>query len=511
MNTARYSTPSFPFLLHLVLFYLMVLLLNGYGYGGGDMTETLSLVLHQFNPDVLASDLYVSTMASNPIHERLPFVYLLSFGGAQPVYWAFFLHACCSLLLFAGMYRIAAEFIPSEVFRWGVVIVVTVGLQGIHLGGNDLYDLQFTPSFPAKALAVWAIYYFIRRRLSVSVLLLMIAVLFQPLIAAQLILLFGLSLFVQLILGQVHWKPGFLVAGILTLPIVLYILLLMNYHQSDPIDTDVYFQIIHLRMDHHFFPDSFGLFNYIIYAILLGSSLIYFRYMNKRIFILLLAITGVSLLYAAGIHFNIKTALLTQWFKTTIWLEFLGTIAIASWLQRIFTFRIHIGFLFSILILILGIIAWAGWPPLDGKSYDFGSSWRDYEVVEIAEMAKEKTGKEALFLIPPNTTRFRHVAERSVYVDFKSISHNTPYLLAWSERVKKVYGLDAFDGNPEGGFERIPEASEHYRQLSESELRSLHTIEGVTHMLTARSHALNFPIVAETDQFRIYRLDRPDS
>ncbi|SRR6056297_54663 len=511
MNTARFSAQSFPFLFHLVLFYLMVLLLNGYGYGGGDMTETLSLVLHQFNPDVLASDLYVSTMASNPIHERLPFVYLLSLGGAHPVYWALFLHAFCSLLLFGGMYKIAAEFIPSEVFRWGVLIAVIVGLQGIHLGGNDLYDLQFTPSFPAKALAVWAIYFFIRRRLSISVLLLMVAVLFQPLIAAQLILLFGIILFVQLILRQVQWRPGYFVAAILTLPSILYILFLMNYHQSEPIDADVYFQIIHLRMDHHFFPDSFGFFNYAIYAILLGSSLLYFRNVDKRIFIFLLAVTGGCLLYAVGIHFNIKTALLTQWFKTTIWLEFFGTIAIAAWINRIFTFRIHIGFLFSILILILGSIAWAGWPPLDGKSYDFGSSWRDYEILEIAEMAKEKTEKEALFILPPNTTRFRHVAERSVYVDFKSISHNTPYLLAWSERVKKVYGLDAFDGNPEGGFERMPEASNHYRQLSESELVSLYTKAGITHMLTTRSHELNFPIVAETDQFKIYRLDQAEN
>ena len=510
MNTASSSAQSFTFLFHLGLFYLMVLLLNGYGYGGGDMTETLSLVLHHYKPDALASDLYVSTMASNPIHERLSFVYLLSLGGVQPAYWALFLHVICSLLLFAGMYKITAEYIPSEVFRWAAVFVVVVGLQGIHLGGNDLYDLQFTPSFPAKALGVWSLFFFIKQRLSISVFLLVIAVLFQPLVAAQLLLLYVLTILIQLLLGQVHWEKRFNFAGLVALPLVLYILFLMNYHQSEPIETDTYFQIIHLRMDHHFFPDNFGLFNYLIYAILLGSSLIYFHNVDKRIFIFLLAVTGGCLLYAAGIHFNIKAAILTQWFKSTIWLEFLGTIAILAGINRFFTFRIPIGFFFSALVLILGIIAWAGWSPLDKKSYDLGCSWLDYEIVEIAEMAKEKTGKEALFILPPSTTRFRHVAERSVYVDFKSISHNTPYLLAWSERIKKVYGLDAFDGNPEGGFERIPEASNHYQQLSELELRSLHTKEGITHMLTSRAHELNFPIVAETRQFRIYRLDKTD-
>lgn len=498
---------AFPFLFHLLLVYLIVLLLNGYGYGGGDMTETLSLVLHHFKPDLLANDLYVSTMASNPIHERLPFVYLLIPGGPNQVYWVMFLHATCSLLLFAGIYRIAGVFIPSEIFRWAVVLSVVVGFQGIHLGGNDLYDLQFTPSFPAKALGVWSLYYFIRKDLVISILILVVAVLFQPLVAAQLLLLYGLILLIQLLAGQLKWENRLILAGVAALPIVLYILLLMNYHQSDPIPSEVYFQIIHLRMDHHFFPDSFGSFNYVIYSVLLAAGLLYFRKQDRRVFLFLLAITAGCIFYAIGIYLNIKASLLTQWFKSTIWLELLGIIAIAAGINRIFTFRIHIGFFFSALALILGLIAWAGWPPLDRKSYDFGSSWRNNETVKIAEQAKEKTTEDALFLIPPQLTRFRHVAERSVYVDFKSISHNTTYLLKWSERMKEVYGLDAFDGHPEGGFERIPEAIEYYYGLSKQELLALRSEAGVTHMLSAATHDLDLPIISESETYVIYKLE----
>ncbi|NBB88489.1 MAG: hypothetical protein GVX96_01705 [Bacteroidetes bacterium] len=508
MNEEQPSKSHFLFAIHLTLFYISVLLLNGYQFGSGDMTESLSLVLHHHNPELFSKDLYINSMTQNAINERLPFVWLLGIWAVQTDWWAFFLHAVCSLSLFAGLYKIASLVLTSGVLKWIALFIIVVGLQGIHLGGNDLYDSLFAPSFPAKALGVWAVYFFLRDRPAPAIPFLVTGGLFQPLVAAQLFLLFLCVTIIQLIREKRPWEAEHVKAILLAIPLVAYLILLQYYHQSEPIPTDQYFQIIHLRMDHHFFPDAFGLKNYAIYTILFTSSLFYFYSRNKKWFWFSIFIAIGCLVYSLGLLLEIKPALMTQWFKSTMWLEVFGVIALLAWLER----RLHLP-IRSILLLgstcLLAFI-WAvmAWPPLQDKSYDFGANWQDQELVQIAKRARQNSSTDAVFIIPPEVSHFRHIAGRSVYVDFKSMAHNTFYLKKWSRRIEKIYGLNAFDGNPNGGFERIPEASTFYLNLSKAKLSKLRIERGVTHILTYRAHQLDFPIIAKTENYLVYKITK---
>lgn len=504
-TSLRYSS-HYQLAFHLFLLYVIVLLLNGYSYGGGDMTETLSLLAKQFHPELFPHDLYVSTMEKLHIHERMPFVKVLGLWNAQPETWALLLHALCSLVLFSGMYKISSLYIHSPFLRWALLFFVVVVLRGIHLGGNEIYDLQLAPSFPAKAAGVWAIYFFIKDRSQFAVCFLLVAVFFQPLVAAQLLLLFALVAGLLWLRGKLTLGQKWGWAAMLSLPSIAYLLVLMQYHQSVPMAPERYFQIIHLRMDHHFFPAAFGVKNYVIYSVLLVSALLYFYRKERRLFLLALGIASGCFVYSLGVYFEIKTALLTQWFKSTLWLELLGGIALFAWIDSLFRLRIHSGLFLGAILALAGLFAFFSWPPLHQKTYDFGSQWRNHPVAKAAEEVKEKTHVDALFLIPPTVSHFRHVAQRSVYVDFKSISHNTPYLIEWSRRVEQVYGLDAFEEGREGGFECIPKAQEYYLHLTESQLSEFQLQSGITHMLTEKGHALDFPVLIETDNYLVYSL-----
>lgn len=506
MKPERYSTQPYLFAFHLVLFYLTVIVFNGYGFGSGDMTETLSLVIKGNQPELFQGDLYVSSMMQSPINERKPFVWLLGLLSVIQESWAFILHAASALLLFAGMYKIAELYISSPFLRWVTLYIVVVGLHGVHLGGNDIYDTQIAPSFPAKAFGIWAIYFFIQRQIPLTSAFLLLAVIFQPLVAAQLLLIFGVTLLYQTLFRSFQWRRSHLRAVVFLIPMLLYLFVLKQYHHSEALSAAEYFQIIHLRMDHHFFPADFGVKNYLIYTLLFASSLIYFYKRGFLLFLLTCAVGLGGLVYSVGLTMNLELALQTQWFKSTIWVEFFGVLGFVAWLSSNIRIQVQMSIFLIALLAILSGIAFLGWPPLDKKSYDFGQRWKQNQEVKIAELAKQATPPEAVFLIPPGNTRFRHVAQRSVWVDFKSISHNKGYLKAWSERVQGVYGLNASKSDREGGFECIPNANSFYFSLTESQLQALKKQEGVTHILTKKVHVLPFPVASETQKYVVYEI-----
>ncbi|GEM_PF-1252949 len=502
----RKSKQAILFAFHLVLFYLTVLLFNGYGFGSGDMTETLSLVIKGNQPELFQGDLYVSSMMQSPINERNPFIWLLGLLSIIQESWAFILHAASALLLFAGMYKITALYISSPFLRWVTLYIVVVGLHGVHLGGNDIYDTQIAPSFPAKAFGIWAVYFFIQRRIPRTSAFLLLAVIFQPLVAAQLLLIFGVALLYQTLFCVFQWRRSHLWTVVFLLPMLLYLFTLKQYHHSEVLSATEYFQIIHLRMDHHFFPSDFGIKNYLIYTLLFASSLFYFYHRGFLLFLFTCAVALGGLIYSVGSAMNLELALQTQWFKSTLWVEFLGVLGFSAWLSSRIRIQVQMSIFLIALLAILSGIAFLGWPPLDNKSYDFGQRWKQNQEVKIAELAKQTTPLEAIFLIPPGSTRFRHVAQRSVWVDFKSISHNKSYLKAWSERVQLVYGLKASQIQRAGGFECIPDAKTFYYSLTESQLWALKKQKGVTHILTKKEHILPFPVASKSEEYVVYEI-----
>lgn len=506
-RTATYRTGKF--IVHLSMFYISILLMLGYSFGSGDMVEALSLITYQINPDLFSSDLYIQSMTSELFNER--YLYILTLGLFQNHIetWAIVFHAICSLVLFSGLYKIASLFLPSRFFRWISLYIMVVLLNQINIGGNELYYNFIVPSLPAKAAGAWSLYFFLREKYTRSALFIAISVIFQPLVAAQLLLLHLITLLVNVISGKMSWKKQNNWSFVFIIPVIGYLALLSQYHQAVDLSSSDYFNIIRLRMAHHFFPAHFGLVNYIIYAILTISALYYFYRQNRTLFWWILAIIDGCLIYIILIHLEIELALMTQWFKSTIWLEYLGVLSFVAMINERLMMRINMAYFFSGLLILLSLIIYMKWPPLDNKPYEFADSWMDTYEVEIAEAAGDLTTEDAVFIIPATNSTFRHVSKRSVFVDFKSISHNKAYLAEWAYRVNLVYGLD-HHADRQVGFNSIPYAAQHYANLDAQDLVQLKKDFGVTHILTYIDHVLPFKTVARTAKYAIYEIKPTD-
>lgn len=487
------------------MFYISVLLMLGYSFGSGDMIESLSLIVNKEYPDLLSSDFYINAMSGQVFNERTLFVLILGLFPKHLEIWSILFHAISSMALFAGLYKIGSVFLPSRFFRWLSLYILIVLLNQVNLGGNELYYNFIVPSLPAKAAGAWSLYYFIKAKYSRSALFLLIAVIFQPLVAAQLFLLHLVVVGVKVISGQLDWKKQHNWAMLFILPMVIYLFLLAQYHDSVDLSTDEYFGIVRLRMAHHFFPAHFGLYNYIIYGLLLIVSLYYFYKNHRGLFWWILTIIDGCLIYIILLQAGIELSLMTQWFKSTIWLEYLGVLSIVAIINERLMMRINMAYFFTGLLLMLIFILYMKWPPLDNKSYEFGDTWMDTYEVEIAKAARDLTSPDALFLIPPTNSTFRHVARRSVWVDFKSISHNKAYLKEWANRIKIVYGLDPLSGR-HVGFKCIPVAAHFFFNLDAHQLMALKKEFGITHILTHIDHILPFKPTARTKQYIIYEL-----
>jgi len=493
------------FWVHLLMCYISILLMLGYSYGSGDMGESLSAILKLNNPALLPNDFYTSFLLSSPVHERLVFIHLLNIGQSFPATWALILHAGSSLLLISGLYKISSLVLTSRFFRWITIFSALVVLNNYNLGGNELYYNYLVPSLPAKALAAWSLFFFFKRNLGLSVLFALGTALFQPIVALQIISISALSS-IPLYLEEKKFDFKNKWAGLLMMiPLAVYLWMLWKYHNLTAIDTQTYKDIISLRMPHHFIPSYFPLKSVILYgAMVLFALYWYFRNFRILFYWNVILLMG-CLVYMVLLNLPTDIGLMTQWFKSTIWLEFFAVLAIIGFINDRLMMRLNMAYFFGILLTILIALLYLRLPPLNDKPYEFGKRWMNYETVEIALAAKELTPDSALFIIPPDINNFRHVAQRSLFVDFKSIAHNKAYLAEWQTRVQAVYNLRTGNQEP-WGFAAVEAAKNHYSQLYKPELEEFIRNYGITHMLTDSEHLLPYPIIVRTKHYIIYDL-----
>ena len=486
--------------------YCSIVMMLGYSFGHGDMAESLSLLLKMNDPSLLSRDFYTSSMNMHLLNERFLFVRVLSFGSDSLESFTLVLHALTSMLLISGLYKICSLIIASRFLRWLAIYICLVLFNSINLGGNELYYNFWVPSLPAKAFGSWALYFYFTRRIGWSMLFITIGALFQPLVAAQLLLLqIGADLLK--VVGKVQLKsPQHYIQYITGIPLAIYLFLLWQYHHTDEVLTDAsYLAIIGLRMPHHFFPEHFSIYVYIIYLILTVPALIWlYRYQVSLAIWVSLILAGIAV-YCLLLWWGSSIGIQTQWFKTTIWLEFMVIVALIGWINDRLAIKINMAYFFALLLILLSFLVIYKVPPFQNKPYQFGESWQEVPEKSIFEAATQMTDTSALFIIPPDMGDFRHMTTRSVFVDFKSIAHNKGYLKEWADRVEQIYGMSTQKGKPKG-FQAVAYARSYYYNLTKDDILQLKEQYGITHMLTYEDHLLPFQVLARSTDYIIYDL-----
>ncbi len=92
---------------------------------------------------------------------------------------------------------------------------------------------------------------------------------------------------------------------------------------------------------------------------------------------------------------------------------------------------------------------------------------------ELANWARnpQRTGMDALFLMPPDDEMFRLQARRAIVVNFKGVPQLSTELPAWRDRLSHVLHLPNLDSLPRGSMVRTLEAiGERYDELSADQL-----------------------------------------
>ncbi|HEX5112221.1 MAG TPA: hypothetical protein VFV79_05205, partial [Saprospiraceae bacterium] len=344
-----------------MLLYATVLIYQGYQYGQGDQSQILPPIYAQDHPGAYAGDHYVQYYLHSGFNERTIFHFLFRFLGYDIPVIVWFWHILLSIILIMAWIRIASFFMKSKGFQWLTIgLILTLGFH-TSTGSNEMYYNSLIPSLAAKAVASWAIVFWLTARFRGWGLCLLLATLLQPLVGLQLFLLTVTAHFLDLLnhkkLKLFPWRESLMYMCI-AVPLV-YLLLRHNGSGNDP---KSFYDIIHFRLAHHFFASSFGILNLIIgftFAIITIST------MKQRLRAMMIMIVLGCIVYEVGVeYFHKPVFLYTQWWKTTIWMEAFAFIAFGTFLEKTFVHQKLIN-RFSwalpvILLLLVGVYRFSG-------------------------------------------------------------------------------------------------------------------------------------------------------
>lgn len=455
---SRYSS-----VLGALIIYIVALLFQGYGYGIDDQIEIIPVIKHWLSGGVAYSeDFYVNAYLSKGLTERTPFLYLLYYlTGNNP--WGFFaLHTIVSVLLFMGIIKVAEKLTSSRAMGVFTGIILVSAGSYTSLGGNEIYYHYLIPSLPAKCLGVWALYLWLDRQPLASVILLAVATYIQPLV--------GLQLFGVLTLSGLWIHRDFIQSALSILIYAVFagpwvILLLMQH--GGAIDPDQYLEILEFRVGHHFFPGYLDLSGLVMSLALLSMLLLMKGRPWRPVKYIVSIIAVIGVFYALIAEFYpVPLVMNTQWFKTTIWIELLGVIAILAMIRDTLQFDPDRMTYYGSATMIIGLVFLQAF---DLKTPHYGLPFNQATTAEakVAEWAKDNTHQDAVFTIPPEFNAFKILSERSSYVEFKAMIHHPDYMKEYYRRIEETYGIDIVDRRQLGLSGMLDKAEENMMNKAE--------------------------------------------
>jgi hypothetical protein len=519
-------------------FYALILFRIGYIFGGNDQLEILPYAQFLNNTSLFSSDFYIQQLVASPLNERSFMGHFLAlllnvFGESDFEWVVWVLHFAATLALIRGCFLVASRFLAHSNSIWAALFTSFVVLEGINLGGNELYYNYLVSSYLAQVLGIWVLYFFLSglTKPILTWVLLLLATAFHPLI--------GLQIFCCLAGAWLWTNKGSTSAETFSnwlqkpfaLGVVAYIflagsfifLLQQNYNNcaNTPESQALFFEIQEFRHPHHYFPEYFPLKNYVLLVPFMAFGAWFFRRKNSFIFCFFIIAALGLLVYTLNLWtFRFKSVLSLQWFSTTLWLKFLSAVALWSFFEKavlsffekknaenMFPKLLKTSRLGNTLLLLVGTLAFAGTTPsgriFKQKNYDLPFYTKPSEV-EWAYSLRTILPADAFFLIPPQVTTFKYAAQRSSFIDYKTIAHNCRALEMWYSRFQKLYKLGLNDRRNKTDITLSME--ETYRQLSANELKKWRKDFSISHLLTYADVVLPFEEVSRTEKYVIYRI-----
>ena len=510
MNWLKNNTTN---ILYLLVTYLMILAFRGFQYASGDVVDVMSYARYLQDNTLFLYDFYVTNINSIIPNERIVYSTMLALMG-KSLYWLpFLIHYILTIIFLIGVYKIVSVFIKSIWVRWILILVLLGPFYKFNLGGNELYYNMLISSYVAKVFGVWAVYWFIKERKIFSFLLIIFSTLIHPTVGSQLFIIFVSFELLTLVKNKSLniSKSAIIGIGLYLIFGGSYIFFLLNGVNKTGVADKMFFEIFEFRNSHHFFPQYFGLKNYIIeISLFIIGIILMYRMKYRVLFDLSLVIVFGLLIYCIGVFLLQSTLVLsTQWFKSTIWLEFFALIAIGAFFEHKFSVLKKGGINKYVLstLLLMCFISWIaiifGASYFQQKPYQFVYGMNLTQEEEIGLLAKQNTPKGAVFIYPMEFTGFKFYSERSIYVDFKSVVHRKDVLGNWYDRIKLIYGIDI--NTRRAREDLFIKAKQNYLNYDKSKIVDLKN-KGINYIVQYNEVNMELPLVAKNDKYSIYKI-----
>ncbi len=495
---------EFPIhLMAAIILYVAVLIYQGYQYGQGDQSQILPVLYALDHPETYVNDHYVNAFLQSNINERTLFHALFRYMGYDNPWFVFLWHAISGIALILAWIFIVGNFIKNKALQWlSIGFILTVGFH-TSTGSNELYYNQFIPSLPAKALASWALLFWLKNKYLWWAILLILSGYLQPLVGFQLFLLTAAALFFEhsrsRTFREFPWKY-LVVYGIATLPWII-LLWVNNGGHNDP---DAFMNIMEFRLSHHFFGAYFEKVHLALGLLFACISILFYKDRLRWVFICIIA---GFFIYEIGVEiFRSPFVLYSQWWKTTIWMEAFAFIAVMPMVEKYFPlterlqkFSLTIPFVLFLFVSFYRLTGLFGDRPLYMQPLNHHTP----DEVDISEQALKLTPANSIFIIPPELSAFRWYSKRSSYVDYKAMIHSETFLNEWYRRIGEVYNnnLSAI----RSGIS-IEDAS-----ASALTNPSLQTIQnwknfGVSHLIAPNTGSQNVQLLGYNKKFSLFMI-----
>lgn len=494
--------------------YAFILFRHGYVFGSGDQSEMLPYAKYLADNTLYPKDFYIQGIAPFVPNERFAFSKGLSFGISHLAEISFGLHALATVALLLGLRNLAEKWVVTEGMRWIAVLAPFFILYNINLGGNELYYNTLTPSYLAQVIGLWAFVVIFNGYMDGSYALILLATLVHPLIGVQLWFLVAVTHLISKYHDRAYesWRTIILLNIGYLLTAGFYIFKIKSGYDNGQIQSDVFLNILEFRAPHHYYPDYFPLKNWLI---LIPLFALYFAVAKPLLRVIIGVLLTGCVVYAFGVLVvKSPTIASVQWFSTTIWLKTFALMALVGltepfiedkkWFHALFDNSLIANGLIGISLISI-VFMTPQYRLFKNKNYDFfQAELVQSNEVDIALKAKASTPKDALFLIPSDFSTFRYWSERNIFVDYKTVNHRQAAFAEWYDRIQKVYHISLDDRRRNADLPFL--ANENFKRLTENELMQFAKNQGITHILTIKTVALNFPKIGENDGFVIYEI-----
>jgi hypothetical protein len=200
----------------------------------------------------------------------------------------------------------------------------------------------------------------------------------------------------------------------------------------------------------------------------------------------------------------------SQWTRASVWLIPLVLIAILMKIEERFNFeKKTFQFILTIsnpliYVLTLIILIFSN-NNLINRTYNL--PFLAYEksfAIDIALKAKTTIDKDALFVQPADFNMLKFFGERSTFVDWLAFPNNQNVQQEWYHRIEKLYRTNW--ATRDLAKTVIQQMNDNFYHLQTADFQKLHHEDGVTHILTKKTHLLNFPKTLENEEFVIYEI-----